>query len=85
MDINEKELDKTLDMILISALFSRLDEEKQKEVLGSALCLIDKLEFSDNQDMTFDDQALYLECLRKRLGERFPLVLSYPREYLLDL
>ncbi|HDL7801209.1 TPA: hypothetical protein PXP53_004247 [Yersinia enterocolitica] len=85
MNINKKELDKTLDTILISAFFNCLGEEKQKEVLRSVHCLIDNLPLSDSHNMTYDEQVLYVESLRKRLSERFPQALSYPREYLLDL
>lgn len=82
--MENEEIEKTLDRLLITALFDLLDNEAKKSVLASVHEMIDRSTYDDRSTLNYDEQVERLELLRERLNARLPESLEWSRESLLE-
>lgn len=82
--MENEEIEKTLDRLLITALFDFLDNEAKKSVLASVHEMIDRSTYDDRSTLNYDEQVERLELLRERLNSRLPESLEWSREDLLQ-
>jgi len=79
-----KEIDTTLDRILITAIFERMSDEAKKEVLASVHEMIDRSTYDDRSTLSYSEQIERVGLLRERLNLRLPESLCWSREDLLQ-
>ncbi|GLH24122.1 TPA: hypothetical protein QCI16_003088 [Enterobacter ludwigii] len=78
------EIERTLDRILITALFDFLDDEAKKSVLASVHEMIDRSTYDDRSTLDYPEQIERVELLREQLNQRLPESLCWSREDLLQ-
>lgn len=78
-----QDIDTVLDRTLITAMFERMSDEAQKEVLAAVHEMLDRQTYDEVSNLDYDQQVERLELLREQLNQRLPESREWSREYLL--
>lgn len=77
------DIEKTLDRLLITAIFNFLDDEAKKSVLASVHEMIDRSTYDDRSTLGYPEQIERVELLREQLNQRLTESREWSREFLL--